>query len=125
MAKGSEIDIETIGDSLMLEQQYEQVTEHSLSRLFGKDFASEVFTLPVGNWQGPVLSGYGPHLVRIHNKTEASLPELETIHNKVQAEWFAQQRRMMNEAFYQGMRQRYEIVIENLPEKDTVATTKQ
>lgn len=120
----SDLDITTIGDSLMLNQQYEQLTEHGTSRLFGKDFATNLFTLPVGSWHEPVFSGYGMHLVRIDNKTEARLPELETVRNKVRDEWLAQQRRIMDEAFYKALRQRYEIVIKNSPEKDNVASTK-
>ena len=121
----SESDIETIGDPLMLAQQYEQQTKHDISRLFGKDFAINLFTLPIGSWQGPVSSGYGPHLVRIDNKTEARLPKLETVRDKVRDEWHAQQRRIMDEAFYKALRQRYEIVIKNPPKKDSVASTKQ
>jgi len=119
---GSGLDIKAVGDSLMLDQQYEQLTEHGTSRLFGKDFASKLFTLPVGSWQGPVLSGYGLHLVRIDNKTEARLPELETVRDKVKDEWLAQQRRIMDKAFYNALRQRYEIVIKNSAEKDNLAS---
>ena len=121
----SDLDIKTVGDSLMLDQQYEQLTEHDISRLFGKDFANNLFTLPIGSWQGPVSSGYGPHLVRIDNKTEARLPELETVRDKVRNEWLTQQRRTMDEVFYKALRQRYEIVIKNPSKKDSVASTKQ
>ncbi len=121
----SSLNIETIGDSLMLNQQYKQVTEHDVSRLFGKDFANELFTLPAGSWQGPVMSGYGLHLVRIDNKIVSRLPELETVHKKVQDEWLAQQRRIMDEAFYKSLRQRYEIVIKTPTGKTTVTSTKQ
>lgn len=120
-----DINIEAVGDSLMLDQHYEQLTEHDTSRLFGKDFATNLFALPIGSWQEPVTSGYGLHLVRIDNKTEARLPELETVRNKVRDEWFAQQRRIMDEAFYKALRQRYDIVIKNPPEKDSVASTRQ
>jgi len=122
---GSELDIETIGDSLMLDQQHKQITEHDVSRLFGKEFANNLFSLSVGSWLGPISSGYGLHLVQINNKTEALLPELETVRDKVQVEWLAQQRRIMDEAFYNALRQRYEIVINNHSEKNTVASTKQ
>jgi len=122
---GSGLDIEMIGDSLMLDQQHKQLTKHGVSRLFGKEFANNLFALPIGSWHGPIYSGYGPHLVQINNKTEARLPELETVRDKVQVEWLAQQRRIMDEAFYQGLRQRYEIVINNHSEKNTVANTKQ
>ena len=119
------VKIETLSDALMLDQQYKQQTEHDISRLFGKEFASNLFTLPVGSWQGPVLSGYGFHLVLIDKKTVPNLPELETVRNKVQDEWRAQQRRIMNEAFYKGLLQRYEVVIKNPPKKDAVAGTVQ
>lgn len=116
-------DIRKFGDSLMIDQQHQQVSEHDVLRLFGKDFASQLFTLPVGNWQGPVISGYGYHLVRVDNKITAQLPELQDIREKVQSEWFAKQRRVMDEAFYKGLRQRYEIVIDNPVEKDTIFNT--
>ena len=109
---GSNADITTVSDSLMLDQQYEQMTEHDVSRLFGKGFANELFTLPVGGWQGTIQSGYGFHLVRISNKAEIQLSELNTVREKVHAEWQAQQRQDMDKVFYESLRQRYEIVIE-------------
>ena len=109
----STIDISTFGDPLMLDQQYEQTTEQGVARLFGKDFASQLFTLPVGGWQGPIPSGYGMHLVRIDNKSESHLPELNAVSEKVRTEWMAQQRRNMDNIFYQSLRQRYEVVVED------------
>jgi len=106
-------DLVVLGDSRMLGQKYEQVTEHDVSRLFGKKFANKLFTLPVGSWQGPTQSGYGLHLVRIDHKTKNQLPELNAVREKVHAEWQAQQSQDMDEVFYESLRQRYEIVIEN------------
>ena len=120
----SDIDLETLGDSVMLDQHYEQVSEHDVTRLFGKDFANEVFSLSVGSWQGPISSGYGPHLVRIDNKTESRQPTLDTVRDKVRTEWLAQQRRDMDKIFYESLRQRYEIVIKKPLEKNTLANTK-
>ena len=118
----SKVDVTTAGDPIMFGQQHEQVTMREVSRLFGNDFASKLFALPVGNWQGPILSGYGFHLVRIDNKTTARQPALDAVREKVRNEWFAQQRRTMDEAFYQSLRQRYEIVIRDGNVKDTVAS---
>jgi peptidyl-prolyl cis-trans isomerase C len=120
----SDIGLETLGDSIMLDQHYEQVTEHDVTRLFGKDFANKIFTLPVGSWQGPISSGYGPHLVRIDNKTESRQPKLDTVREKVRTEWLAQQRRDMDKIFYESLRQRYEVVIKEPLEKNTLANTK-
>jgi peptidyl-prolyl cis-trans isomerase C len=120
----SDVDLETLGDSIMLDQRYEQVTEHDVTRLFGKDFANKIFTLPIGSWQGPISSGYGPHLVRIDSKTESRQPKLDTVREKVHTEWLAQQRREMDKVFYESLRQRYEIVIKKSLEKNTLANTK-
>jgi len=109
---GENNDITTFGDSLILDQRYKKMTEHDVSRLFGKDFANELFTLPVGGWQGSIQSGYGFHLVRISNKSEIQLPELNAVREKVHVEWQAQQRQDMEKVFYESLRQRYEIVIE-------------
>jgi hypothetical protein len=109
---GENNDITTIGDSLLLDQQYEQMTEHDVSRLFGKEFASKLLTLSVGSWHGSIQSGYGFHLVRISNKIEAQLPELNAVREKVRVEWQAKQRQDMDKVFYESLRQRYEIAIE-------------
>jgi len=108
----STLDFRSLGDSLMLGQQHEKLTQYGVSRLFGKDFASELFTLPVDSWQGPIASGFGLHLVRIDEKSESRLPELGTVHGQVRTEWMAQQRRDMDKMFYQGLRQHYEVVVE-------------
>lgn len=118
---GSRKDIMTAGDPFMLGQWHEQVTRHDVSRLFGKDFVSSIFALPVGSWQGPVSSGYGLHLVRIDDKTEAVQPDLSVVRDKVYSEWHAQQRRDMDKAFYQSLRQRYEIIIEGAVTNGAVA----
>ena len=117
----STIDIKSFSDSLLLEQQYQQITEHNVSRLFGKAFARELFALPVGSWQGPITSGFGLHLIQIDKKSESSLPELTAVREKVRAEWMAQQRNNMDKNFYQSLRQRYEIVIEDAAGKATLS----
>ena len=123
------VETHTAGDSFMMGQQYDEITEYGVSRIFGQDFAAELFTLNVGNWQGPVRSGYGTHLIRISSKTPAQAVKLNTVRDKVRDEWQAEQRQSMNKIFYESLRQRYDIVIENYPgldasEKDELASTK-
>ena len=110
----SKVDVTTIGDSFMLDQHYAQLTEHDVTRLFGEDFAGKLFTLPVGSWQGPVQSGYGAHLVRIDNRSERRQQKLNAVRKKVQTEWLARQRRDMDKNIYNNLRQRYEIVVEDV-----------
>ena len=120
----SKIDIMLAGDPSMIGQQHEQVSEFEVGRLFGKDFAMQVFSLPVGSWQGPVLSGYGLHILRVSNKTLAVQPELAAVRDKVRIEWMNQQRQDIDKVFYKSLRQRYEIVIEDTDLKDLTLSAK-
>ena len=106
------IDIMTAGDTFMLDQQHEQLTEHGVARLFGKTFASKLFALEAGGWKGPIASGYGLHLVRIVSKTNSSQPNLDAVRDRVRDEWFFQKRRAGDEVFYNELRKRYEITVE-------------
>lgn len=110
---GSDMNIGKMGNPFMLGQEHTQLTEYDVAQIFGKGFASKLFTLASGQWQGPIQSGYGLHIVRINSKTPARLPELKTVREKVRNEWMNQQRRTADEAFYQSLRKRYEIVIED------------
>lgn len=106
------VDIMAAGDSFMFGQQHEQLTEHGVARLFGQQFAEKIFELPVGAWQGPVVSGYGLHLVYVDAKSEAKASTLDEVRNKVRDEWLAQQRRKLDQVFYSELRKRYDIVVE-------------
>ncbi len=106
------VDIMTAGDTFMLDQQHEQLTEHGVARLFGKTFASKLFALEAGGWKGPIASGYGLHLVRIGSKTNSSQPNLDAVRDRVRDEWLFQQRRAGDEVFYNELRKRYEITVE-------------
>lgn len=110
---GHDADITSFGDSFMLGQKHEQLTEYDVSRLFGKEFASKIFSLPTGNWQGPVRSAYGLHLLQIKNKTASRQAELATVRDKVREEWINQQRKIIDNAFYNSLRNQYEIIIED------------
>ena len=120
----SKIDIMLAGDPSMIGQQHEQVSQYEVERLFGKDFAIQVFSLPVGSWQGPVLSGYGLHLLRVSKKTPDIQPELAAVRDKVRIEWMNQQRRNIDKAFYKSLRQRYEIVIDDASIKNLTLSAK-
>ena len=117
----SKVDIMTAGDSIMLGAQHKQLSIRAVSRMFGRAFANKLFALPVGSWQGPIPSAYGLHLIRIDDKTPARRPELEAVRQKVRDDWTAQQRRKLDGAFYKSLRQRYEIIIEDLDKNETMA----
>jgi len=123
MQPDSTVDPFAAGDPFMFGQQHDNLTEQAVARLFGKNFSGKLFKLPVGGWQKPVQSGYGLHLVQINDRTASSLPELSDVRNKVLNEWMSQQRRTMNEAFYESLLTRYEIVVEDISARNHVASS--
>lgn len=105
-------DFTMAGDSFMAGYHFNDETDFGVSRIFGKAFAQQIFELPVGEWTGPVESGYGLHLVRIDSRTASRAPSLEQVRDKVRIEWVAQQQRQTNDLLYSELRKRYEITIE-------------
>jgi len=114
-----DIDISMAGDSFMGGYSFDDETDFGVARIFGKAFATELFKLPVGEWSGPVESGYGLHLVRVDSRTDSRAPSLDQVRDKVRGEWLSEQQRKNNDLLYEVLRERYEIIIEgsaaNLP----------
>jgi len=112
----AEVDISTLGDPFMFGQQHDNLPDFAVSRLFGREFTEAIFDLPTGTWQGPVRSGLGFHLVLVSALAPAQQAELDSVREKVHFEWMAEQRREMENALYQGLRRKYEIVF---PDRST------
>ena len=108
----ADIDISMAGDSFMGGYSFNDEPAWGVTRLFGKDFSRQLFELPVGEWTGPVESGYGLHLVRVDSRTDSQAPSLDQVRDKVRVEWIAEQQRKTNDLLYSELRKRYEITTE-------------
>lgn len=106
-----DIDASMEGDSFMAGYRFTDETDFGVRRIFGEAFAHSLFAAPVGEWTGPVESGYGLHLVRIDSRTESRSPSLEQVRDKLRVEWLAEQQRETNDLLYAELRKRYEITI--------------
>ncbi len=109
----TEVDTVALGDSLMLPSDYELISEVEVSHRLGRVFAAAVADLPVGRWSGPVESSFGLHLVLIRERQRGSVPALADIREGVEREWRNLRREEANEAFYRGLRDRYEVSVEH------------
>ena len=111
-AMGPGVPIDEAGDSLMVPQEVELATTSEIARLFGDRFAAAVADLPLGEWSGPVESGYGPHLVLVHERVEGGMPELAAVRPQVERELLDVRRREQLDAMYQKLLEKYEVRIE-------------
>jgi hypothetical protein len=84
---GAKADISSLGDSFLLEHDFDGVPASEVAKQFGEKFAVKLNELQPGQWRGPVASGYGVHLVFITERTTGRVPALEEIRDVVRREW--------------------------------------
>ncbi len=121
----SEVDTINLGDRSLLPYEFTKERENEITSMFGAAFTNQAFALPVNSWQGPITSEYGVHLIYINSYTEARLPPLAEIRERVASEWRSTKQHEANEIFYQSLYQRYEIILDDSVAKDALANAKQ
>jgi hypothetical protein len=119
-----EPDAETLhaGDRLMLQNNVTMATELEISRQLGSGFSKAVMKLEPGQWHGPVLSGYGLHLVYVYEFVEAPPAVFADVQARVLEDWHAQKREQFNADFLESLKSRYQIVIDELPAERLLET---
>jgi parvulin-like peptidyl-prolyl isomerase len=104
---------ESQGKSSMLPAHVEGLPLDRVVRDFGEDFGNALDTAPLGQWLGPIRSGFGVHLVRIAERKPGYLPALDEVRQAVAREWESDRRRATSEANYARLRKDYDVVIED------------
>jgi len=101
-----------LGDQTMLERDYAGVDEQTVASLFGNGFAQTVFSLEPGQWQGPIGSGYGFHLVKISERVDPKPRMFEEVRSNVLEEWHRVQQTKVNEQFLAALVKKYDVVVD-------------
>ena len=108
-------DMAELSDRFMLQNYFASASELDVRRQMGSGFAEAVMKLEPGQWHGPVLSGFGVHLVYVYDLQKAPPPEFGTVQARVLEDWQAQKREEFNAEFLKSLKERYEIIVEELP----------
>lgn len=109
------------GDSLPLPEHFVAQSQTLIARDFGEDFAAELFTLPVGQWQGPLASPHGLHLVRIEQREATAPLAFEQVRERVAADLTNLREQQARDGAYQALRSRYRIEVAPIPASVQVA----
>jgi len=104
-----------VGDGFMLQSDFVSVTATEAARQMGTGFVEAVVQLEPGSWHGPVLSGYGVHLVYVYSYEKSPPPVFEDVQAAVLENWQFEQREQFNVDFLENLKTRYEIVIDEIP----------
>jgi hypothetical protein len=103
----------TIGDRLLLDADFRDADEQTVSRMFGPEFSRAVFALSAGVWSGPIKSGYGVHLVSIADLTPAKQRPFEEVRDEVLGEWRRQQESEANFDYLARLREKYGVELDD------------
>ena len=126
IALGNAIDdAGVLGDDLMLQNYYPEKDPVEIQKLFGSGFTESLLELSPGQWHGPVLSGYGVHLVYVSSIIEPPPPVFAEVRERVVQDWTTDRSEELNEQFYASLRDRYTIIIEEPEQEDKVAALKE
>ena len=101
------------GDSFMLPGYFASATELEVRKRLGGGFTESLIELEPGVWHGPVLSGFGVHLVYVFEKLQAPTPDLADVRPQVLEAWQREQMDSFNQKFYEGLKERYTIIVED------------
>ena len=111
---GGKTDGAAFGDSFLLENRFTAVPAGEVAKQFGEEFAAALGGVKPGQWQGPIESGYGVHLVWVSERTEGRQPRLADVRDAVVREWSNARRLEANAKFYAELLKRYNVTIEGL-----------
>lgn len=102
-AGGPGVDVAGLGVPSSLPEELPPGPEREVALTFGEEFARAVAALPVGEWSGPVASGYGLHLVLVRERSAGEEAAREAARPLAERELVAERRRRALEAHYQRL----------------------
>lgn len=83
-----------------------------IATTFGDDFAAALEKAPLGQWSGPVQSGFGLHLVKVEQRTTPPPPQLAAIRQRLENDWRSAAVRKAEEDNLNALLKGYDVVIE-------------
>ena len=101
------------GDRFMLPSYFDSATELEVRKRLGGGFTQSLIDLEPGVWHGPVLSGFGVHLVYVFERVQTPAPVLADVRPQVLESWQREQMATFNRKFYEGLKDRYTIIVDD------------
>lgn len=105
-------DISTLGDFTMLPPSLPLGRLTGVGDTYGPEVSEAARKAPVGEWLGPVRSGYGFHLIRVTERQPGRIPVLAEVREAVRTEWVQAKRREVEDLRLADLLKRVEVVIE-------------
>jgi len=108
---------QTLGDPFIEQNTYSAMDETSIARRFGNRFASDLFALSTTTeWQGPIPSAFGMHLIRINGHSARSTPDFGNSRSEIEKTWQEQALRAANLKRLEDLKDSYIVEVESTEE---------
>lgn len=104
---------DSLGDPSMLPRELVGADLQTVRSQFGEAFGAQLFALESGQWQGPLASTYGYHLVRINERQEALARPFAEIRAQVLEDWQRDQQDKAGERYFAELRKKYTVVVDD------------
>ena len=100
------------GERFLYNRNYAERSDSEIIGHFGDAFAQQLFALPsIDDWQGPIRSDYGYHLVRVKKRSVSTIPPFEQVVGAVLGDTQRQQQRQVKRDSIAAMMSQYRVVV--------------
>lgn len=110
--RGAAAEVSDLGNSILLPREITEETTQSVASQFGQDFAASLEGVKVGEWSGPIRSGFGVHLVWVSHRIPGGLEKLDDVREPVKRELLNERRSAGNQKFLKDLLENYSVKIE-------------
>jgi hypothetical protein len=101
-----------IGTPVPIPENFNDASGNEISATFGDEFTLALRNVAPGQWNGPVASGLGLHLVRVTARSAPQPPLLTKVRQRVENDWRAGATARAREQAYSRILKGYDVVIE-------------
>ena len=108
---------EESGDKLPFPYFFEDIDANELNRELGLEFSEDIKNLKVGQWAGPIRSGFGWHAIYIQEMTPPADPGYENIVERLKRDFEYENQIRVNDQVYYELRKNYNVEFDLDPEK--------
>ncbi len=103
-----------LGATSMLAPGLQDASQRMVESRFGRGFFEQITAQKVGQWQGPVTSTFGAHVVLVEALTPARVPELVDVQDRVLADWRRDRSDSLQEELFKELEAQYRVVVPDM-----------
>ena len=99
-------------EPIPLPTRLDDVPALDLATQFGDEFAAALDKAPLGQWTGPIPSGFGLHLVKLERRAAPPPPKLADLRQRLENDWRSAAVRKAEDDNLNALLKGYDVVIE-------------